>query len=506
MRLFKVVGIPILSLTAAYPVQAKFTTPNCPDFQTSEFRYVRVVSKTADSDPTLAGPVKLDFDRQADGKVDIWFVERAGKVKVWKAATGQAFFKLTRYTATNGVLNMQGGKDILVIPNGMRVSKHTGGAMDFDAYHDLWLTIGNNSPDQPALVHETDWESSAEASSSNSSDLRGSVLRIHPDDSPKGYGIPPGKFGDYWSKQFASQGKASLSAEYADPAKVLPEIYVKGTRSPYSLTLDPYRRTEEHNLVTHPVFAGYPYFAGNQTAVLREPYLTQAGGPKSAAAPMNDSKWNKGPKQLPPAEPGLDTYFSHGGTTGPIYRYDGDLQSAVKFPPHFDKAWFVTDYAWTGATAFELDEAGARILDSVNLFNNFGFAQPLDFKQGPDGALYTFNYGGAHPGTASTHIGRIEYTGSCRPAFPKLPLVPTALRGPSRWNGATPAIHVTSTGLVISAQGDIEIEIRTLEGRKVMGSRAHGRAQLAKERLPSGLHALEIRRGAARYSAKVVLP
>lgn len=44
--------------------------------------------------------------------------------------------------------------------------------------------------------------------------------------------------------------------------------------------------------------------------------------------------------------------------------------------------------------------------------------RPLDLKVGPDGALYVIDYGpGWHSSSFTTHIGRIEYTGSCHPGI-----------------------------------------------------------------------------------------
>src|SRR5262245_15502376 len=137
---------------------------------------------------------------------------------------------------------MASEKVLMSIPHARATgTKHTGGAMAFDMAGNLLLTIGNNSMDEPHAADEEDGKYSAEGSPSNAGDLRGSVLRIRPDESARGYGVPAGNFGEYWSQEFARQGKADLAQEYADPAKVKPEIYVKGTRSPYSLTVDPYR-------------------------------------------------------------------------------------------------------------------------------------------------------------------------------------------------------------------------------------------------------------------------
>jgi cytochrome c len=536
---------------------AKFTSPDCPDVTENDFRFVKVVTKTAGSDPSLQELVKMDFDMQPNGKVDVYFIERSGKLKRYDAAANQVtvaaqldvsnaheqglvgiamdprfhqthwvylfycpktqtVFRISRFVLSGGKLDMQSEKILLSIPIGSTVSKHTGGGMAFDASGDLWITLGNNSPDQPHVVDESDWESSAEASSGNAADLRGSVLRIHPDDSPKGYTIPKGNYGEYFSAQFAAQGKADVAKQYADTAMVKPEIFVKGTRSPYSLTVDPYRRwvtwgefgpfpgTEEHNLAQHPYFGGYPYFAGSQVPVLKDSYLATAGK-KDPDAPVNNSKWNKGPKLLPPATPALHVNAKHGGTTGPIYRYDGDLQSPVKFPPHFDKAWFVTDYANTGLSILQLNDAGDKILNEETWFTAYNFLEPLDLKQGPDGALYVATYGGSHGGTNATLIGRIEYTGSCHPALPKLPT--TAVEPQPAWgNSGVSHASMHAGRLRIEAQGDYDVSLHDLGGRELFRAQGRGTAEFPLPPMAAGSGAIwimQVKTPAGSWSGKL---
>lgn len=517
--------LPLLLITGH--ALAKFPVPpGCTEVTEKEFRYVKVVTKTAGSDPNMGEPLKLAFDLQAGNKVDIYWVERLGKVKLFDATrnavstvgtipvftggenglTGIALdpgfkanrwmyfffapatpseFRVSRFTLKDGQLDMASEKPLLKIPE-VRTIQHTGGALQFDSYGDLWITVGKNAADHPKLISEENMRESCESSSSNAGDMRGGLLRIHPDDkAPKGYTIPNDNFGEYWSRQFASQGKADLAKEYADPAKVLPEIYVKGTRNAYSISVDPVRRwvawgefginqptiTEEHNLVTHPAFTGFPYWSGNNYSVLEEPYLGIAGV-KDPAAPMNNSKWNKGPRQLPPAQPAIHSYLRSGAITGPIYRYDGDLASPIKIPPHFDKAWFVTDWRWpsggVGVRIYQVSDDGKKLTDSLGWFGTFGFDHPLDFRQGPDGALYVVNYGPqGFTANAQAHIGRIEYTGACRPSEPKWPKPDATGLAMHDGSAGAPGFRATLRSIRVEAAGPHVIRIHDLQGREI---------------------------------------
>src|SRR6185295_3524436 len=142
----------------------------------------------------------------------------------------------------------------------------SGGSMAFDAYGDLWIGVGSNTGEDGGFLDERDSTQSEEWGASSTHGLRGSVLRIHPDNSAKGYAVPAGNFGEYFAAQTGNN-------QYLDTAKVMPEVYAKGTRNPYSLQVDPVRRwllfgdvgpetisaPEEYNLVLHPAFLGWPY-------------------------------------------------------------------------------------------------------------------------------------------------------------------------------------------------------------------------------------------------------
>jgi cytochrome c len=326
----------LAGLLACQAAWSQFNWPACPDFQESEFRYVKVVTRTLD--PTLDEPVKMAFDRLPDGRVDVYFVERHGKIKRYSVSanavsvigqldvysdtptrvgiTGQtegglggialdpefrnngwiylyyepwaeSVFRVSRFTVAQGVLQPGSERILLSIPAGRKVGGQAlvlpGAPLAFDLHGDLWIGVGANARLNPS-VDEGNRAGSAEASSSDPSDLRGSILRIHPDASAAGYRIPSGNFGEYWSTHFRARGDSDLAAEYSDTAKVRPEVYAKGTRNPYTLNVDPVRqrvtwadygpnqlgpvRVEEQNLIKHPVFAGYPYWCGKNAFLL----------------------------------------------------------------------------------------------------------------------------------------------------------------------------------------------------------------------------------------------
>jgi hypothetical protein len=177
---------------------------------------------------------------------------------------------------------------------------------------------------------------------------------------------------------------------------------------------------------------------------------------------------------LPPAEKPIRSYSagSGGGTTGPIYRYDGKSASTRKFPPHFDKAWFVTDFDWKGLMAFRVNPDGTRLVDSLKWFDSFNFDRVLAMEMGPDGALYVVNYAGRYDATAATSIFRIEYTGTCRPNLPELPTVAVQpSTRPSRF-----AVAKDGRQLRIEGPGDYQVSLTDARGRELYETRGNGRS------------------------------
>lgn len=446
---------------------APLTYPGCNALQPSDFE----IEKLTDLKSGMTWePVKMALTTGAGGAVDVYFVElrdsknaaAIGSIKVYRGSTKQTIklisfpvvgdgndglsgiaidpnfktngwiyvqysieqvFRLSRFTVKGDAINPASETIILDAP-APHSRIHTGGAMAFDEYGDLWWGVGENQ--------------AAEKGPSNSKDFKGKIVRIHPISTvPDGqrtnwgigktYTIPSGNFGEYFAAKYTAEGNATRAAEFKDTSKVQPEIFAMGARNPYTLTLDPVRRwvtwgdcgpdhgaeTEEYNLTSVPGFFGYPYFAGNNW--VRPDYTN-----KVPAIPVNSDATIKGIKILPPAVPAIFPYHQDCAMTGPIYRYNPKLVSASKMPPHFDRLWLVTDFNKDWIWGFKLNPEGTKIVDSVHftdpggLFANLktSLKDPLDFQVGPDGALYILNYDGWYDSGPLTSIVRIKYKGT----------------------------------------------------------------------------------------------
>ena len=122
-------------------------------------------------------------------------------------------------------LDMKSEKVLLEIPVQRDQCCHTAGSIAFDAHGNLFLSTGDNTnPFTPTGYAPIDeragrgpWD--AQKSSANTNDLRGKILRIHPE--PNGtYTIPEGNL-------FAK-----------GTPKTRPEIYTMGHRNPYRISVD----------------------------------------------------------------------------------------------------------------------------------------------------------------------------------------------------------------------------------------------------------------------------
>jgi cytochrome c len=538
---FGISGALICVAALQLQAQAKWTYPECPDVTDADFKVDTLMRRGIAPDPALAEPDKLAFDMDAEGNVDVYFTEiRPGNIKrynaktktvttlvklpVWtgpytgkqntkgsnieEGATGIALdpnfktngwvyihwspasavvFRVSRFTVANNKIDLATEKILLQFEAQRQLCCHTGGAMQFDAYGDLWIAQGANGGDfgtnastPPIGMSEAERWNSEEWGATNTHGMRGSFMRIHPDNSAKGYSIPAGNFGEY----FFNQTKDRI---YLDTSKVLPEIYIKGTRNNYTMALDPVRRwvlwgdvgpdqmtanvREEYNMRTSPGFEGWPYFTGDNIKYSAD---------KDPNAPTNTSKWNTGLTTLPPARGRTklpDAFLSKMRTapiSGPLYLYDGDSKSTVKLPPHFNRKWFVTDYTAGNLFIFDVDANGTQVTAYQPFLNGRIFKGPVDFRQGPDGALYIVNYGFENFATGNnTSIMKISYTGNCRPTVPKLE-APTGL-AETRFDMVTRRsgflINLNPASVVKVPVGMSGIELYGISGKRVWSAR-----------------------------------
>ena len=546
--------------------QSKWTYKDCPDVTDADFKIETLIQRSVAPDPDLAEPDKLAFDMDAQGNVDLYFTEiRPGNIKhynsrtktvsilatlpVWtgpyyakdnnrgqnieEGVTGIALdpnfktngyvyihwspksasvFRISRFTVASDKIDLSSEKIVLEFEAQREMCCHTGGAMQFDAYGDLWIAQGANGGNvagsigstPPIALNEADdgKNKSEEWGASSTHGMRGGFLRIHPTPDGK-YTIPAGNFGEYFYNQ-------TKDPKYLDTSKVYAEIYIKGTRNNYTMALDPIRRwvlwgdvgpdelsrdvREEYNLRTSPGFEGWPYFVGNNTKFV---------GNQDPAAPVNKSRWNTGLTTLPPARPSTAlpaSFFNPPSKmgpapiTGPLYLYDGDSKSTVKFPPHFNRKWFITDWYNSFLYVLDIDSDGNKVT-GFQRFLPTTFDGPLDVRQGPDGALYIVNYGTDYFASKnSTSIMKISYTGNCHPTDLKLetPTGVSQTRFDMIPHRSGFLINLDASSQVKTPQGMAGIELYDIKGKQVWSMRNLKAGETF--RLPSRLQA-----GALKY-------
>ncbi|HCT75807.1 MAG TPA: glycosyl hydrolase, partial [Micromonosporaceae bacterium] len=368
--------------------------------------------------------------------------------------------RLARYTVrADNTLDPASAVTILDVPTSRGMCCHVGGDIDFDAAGNLYLSTGDDSnPFDSSGYTPIDERAGrnpafdAQRTSGSTNDLRGKVLRIKPS-AGGGYTIPAGNM-------FA-QGTANTK----------PEIYAMGFRNPFRMsvdkgtgvvylgdygpdagTADPGRGPAgqvEFTRIASPGFYGWPYCSSFNT-----PYVdfTFPSGPSGApfncaGGPVNNSPNNTGQQQLPPAQLSWIPYtgstppeFTGGGLSpmgGPVYRYDPNLVSDVKFPAYYNGTYFAGEFGRRWIKNVVPDSAGAPL--KINPFPWSG-TQVMDMEFGPDGALYVLDYGTSwFGGDENSALYRIEYASAGR--------APIAVASASRTSGTAPlAVNFSSAG------------------------------------------------------------
>jgi len=333
---------------------------------------------------------------------------------------------------TDRTLDLASEKVVLRVPNDRGQCCHVGGDIDFDAAGNLYLTTGDDTnpfqSDSYAPIDERtnrNPQFDAQRSSANTNDLRGKLLRIHPQ-ADGTYTVPAGNL-------FAP-----------GTANTRPEIYAMGFRNPFRMSVDkatgvvylgdygpdagasnPNRGPGgqvEFDRITAPGNFGWPYCTGTNTTAETYNEFTFPSGPSAAkynctGGPTNNSFRNTGQTTLPAAKPSWIRYGGDAGSPpefgggsespmgGPVYRFDPNLNSAVKFPQSLSGRFFAGEYGRKWIKAIEVTGSGG--VGDIGAFPWTG-TQVMDMAFGPDGALYVLDYG---TGANNQALWRIEYIG-----------------------------------------------------------------------------------------------
>ncbi|MFB7368663.1 ThuA domain-containing protein [Streptomyces sp. NPDC056222] len=336
--------------------------------------------------------------------------------------------RLSRFTLkADGTLDNASEKKVIDIPATRGICCHVGGDIDFDAQGNLYLSTGDDSnpfaSDGFTPIDERPGRNpafDARRTSGNTNDLRGKILRIKVADDGS-YTVPDG----------------NLFAPGTE--KTRPEIYAMGFRNPFRFSVDkatgvlyvgdygpdagaadPTRGPAgqvEFARITRPGNFGWPFCTGKNDAYVDYDFATKVSGATfDCAAPKNDSPYNTGLVDLPPAEPAWIPYnggsvpeFGTGSESpmgGPVYRYDAASTSPVKFPESYDGDFFAGEFGRRWIKRIEQGADGA--VQSINSVPWTG-TQVMDMAFGPDGALYVLDYGTAwFGGDHNSGLYRIE--------------------------------------------------------------------------------------------------
>jgi glucose/arabinose dehydrogenase len=385
--------------------------------------------------------------------------------------------RLSRFTVDGDTLDLTSEKVLLEVPAYRdRTSPepgHTGGYVAFGPNGNLYLSTGDDSPPNydPAWqgYAPLDWRPGKEfldaaRSAGNTNDLRGKLLRIHPE-ADGTYTVPSGNL--------FTPGTA----------KTKPEIYAMGFRNPFRFSVDPKtgwvnladygpdrggpttnRGPEglvELNVIKQAGNFGWPFcHADNQPYAPYNPDTGVVGTKFDCANPVNNSPNNTGLTDLPPlVQPQI--FYGYGDSPqfpelgsggaapmgGPVYRYDPSSTSTTKFPAYYDGVHFFYEWARNYVKEIHFDDSAGLV--KINPFLPGGnFNKPMDMRFGPDGSLYLLewgaNFGG---GNNDSGLYRIDYVSGGRAPVAKATGTPT--------NGTAPlTVQFSSAGSADPDAGD----------------------------------------------------
>ena len=590
----KIIAAAILGL-AAVPTFAALTYSGCPDMLGSDFTITSLNSNATDT--TIKEPGKMALMTNDQNNVDVYFIQRYGKVRKYdgttKATSTVANFnfgsgtnqadtnqistssseglqgialdpafktnhwvylyfvmkttwKVTRYTLTGTTLDLATAKTIIRFTH-TSFAQHAGSTLRFDADGNLWMTVadngGSNWPDDRTVLYQA----------ANTNKYFGKILRIKPRAIPDNqspltpglgstYDVPAGNL----RQKFFDIGGPTGQ----DTNKILPEVYVMGSRNPYSIAIDTVRKavawgdvgpdtygsgspenqwTEEFNFTTQPGNFGWPMWAGKLTPMPTAGwagFTAPSGVSGTMSAPINTRPDNTGVTNLSPAQPAMINYVKNCAITGPVYYYKGSDTSKVKFPPHLNGAWFIADFNSPWINAVEMNAAGTAVLSMKKMFSVSTGGSPTlsvattgnslkqinptsgsalmntsnsitDLQMGSDGAMYVMNYSGYRTYDAKAGLLRITYNGTCQPAV--VPLLNAHIRD------ARTLMEVRGLNVSILATGIHSVEVRSLSGKLMASRKGSGLARYTFDELKNpGIYLVYLNSDEGRRVQKII--
>ncbi|PWD51071.1 hypothetical protein C8046_10855 [Serinibacter arcticus] len=375
----------------------------------------------------------------------------------WDQWLGYNQLSRIQWDAEAGALDMATEQKILQVEVQRGQCCHVAGDIDFDLDGNLLLATGDNTPagavgangfapnnDAPGVAPGQD----ARRGAGNTNDLRGKILRITVQENGS-YTIPAGNL---W------EPGGELTRD---------EVYVHGLRNPFRMAVDPETGAlswadygpdsavespdrgpmgyVEWQSTTVPMNGGWPFCHGPNSDYNNWDFENSA--PREffhcTAGATNDSRWNTGLVEQPPAtapqlhygdNPGdqpwddlvtFTTQSGQGPMGGPTFRYDESIENEGQLPEYWDGKTFLYEFSQDYVAAISLAELedgtvdfDGEVTDIENFLpnedletnNQAPWSGPIDMEIGPDGAMYVLDYGkGFFRQNPTAGLYRVEY-------------------------------------------------------------------------------------------------
>ncbi len=353
-------------------------------------------------------------------------------IYLFYSPSSESVQRVSRFEFTDNQLDFDSEKILLSIPVQRDECCHSGGDLEFDGSGNLFITLGDNTnPFESDGFNPIDERNGrtpfdAQATSANTQDLRGKILRIHPEDDGT-YTIPDGNL-------------------FTDSNDGMREIFVMGTRNPFRMAVNkvnnelvwgdvgPDARTataargpvghDEFNKTTTAGNFGWPYCIADNLPYTDYDYQTQTSGSAFDCDNLvNDSPNNTGPDNIPPAVPAWLYYpygdsdefpeFGDEGTRtaigGDYFHFNSELNETGSFPEYFDGTLFIAEWTRNWIKEVRFDTSG-NLLQINSFLDDLTLSRPIDLHFGPDGALYVVEWGTGFSGNnEDARIIKIEY-------------------------------------------------------------------------------------------------
>lgn len=345
--------------------------------------------------------------------------------------------RLSRFILQENRLRMDSEVVLLEYPIDVKEAVHMGGGLWMTAKGDLYIGTGDNTvpiPELPLDQRPGQEYRDAMRTSANTQDLRGKILRIHPE-SDGTYSIPAGNL-------------------FPDGVGGRPEIYAMGCRNAFRICVDDQTETlywgdvgpnifmevdigpsgyDEINRTKRAGNFGWPMFVGPNEAYQNYDFETgEVGARFDPLNPQNTSRNNTGAVHLPPAQGALIWYPSTNSTEFPqlgsggrsamaglVYHAGLQPDHALKMPSWFEGKLFIHDWTRNWIKTVEFDDTG-EVIDIQPFMEGSLFRKPMQITQRADGTLYIIEFGDKWINNLDAQIVRIVYRHGNRPPVVKL--------------------------------------------------------------------------------------